>query len=910
MLVGRKREQAALAELVQQAQRGRGAALLVTGEPGIGKSALLDDAAERLGGRGILLRAAGREADLDLPFATLAGLLRPAERQLRALPLPQAHALRHALGLDEGTPPVDRLSVGVAALGVLAGLTSHRTVLAVVDDLQWADASSRAAILFAAARLAPLRVALVLAVRPGELAEAELAGLPTLSLAGLSTRDAGSLLSGAARVPVDRAVRRRLLEVCKGNPLALLEVPPALTDAQLAGGEPLGDPVPVNGGIERAFGGRIGRLPPRTREALLVLAAAGSDDGEVVAAALAKRRLGASDLRPAAREGLISATARRIEFRHPLVRSVVYHAHGAAERRAAHRVLADVEPDADRRAWHLQAAADGPDATAASALDAAAARALARGAPSSAASAFEAAALLSGAPADRGRRLTGAARAAHRAGDVAAARRLSAAARDSTADPIQLADLVLVESDLRMRDGDLEGAHHELVRHGEQLAELDARRATTMLLLAAKLRIYRLEAQIAVDEVERALSLLPSGQQDVVHLVALAMSRVVAGREGARDAALAAAAAATRSPHGHAHTLGIAWPLIWLEEYEAARDVISRALAIQREAGFLLYLPQALLTLAELDFRTGDWPGAVAAGEEALELFDETRQPSEAAAAAGVLARMEAARGNAEACASLAQRALASDVEFGLRSSSAHALAALGLLALGARRPQEAIAPLEAAERIAALGAVGEPWLLLSKPDLVEGLARAGHRARALDVLSDFERMIEGTGRRSAAAAAARCAGIVAEGRAWRDEFERALALHDGLPTPFERARTELSYGERLRRARRRSEARPRLQHALEAFDELGAAPWADRARAELQASGETARGRSSPAEALTPQELAVARLVADGRRNREAAAALFVSEKTIEYHLAGVYRKLGIRSRVELARLMSAPRQ
>jgi DNA-binding CsgD family transcriptional regulator len=267
---------------------------------------------------------------------------------------------------------------------------------------------------------------------------------------------------------------------------------------------------------------------------------------------------------------------------------------------------------------------------------------------------------------------------------------------------------------------------------------------------------------------------------------------------------------------------------------------------------------------------------------------------------------MEAARGNADACRAFAQRALASDVEFGLRSSSAHALAALGLLALGSRQPEEAIAPLEAAERIAALGGVGEPWFLLSAPDLVEALARAGHEVRALEVLREFEARIDGRGRVSASAAGARCTGILADAGAWEDAFEHALALHDQVPTPFERARTELCYGERLRRARRRAEARSQLRDSLEVFENLGAVPWAERARAELRASGETTRRRSTPVDALTQQERVVARLVAGGATNREAAAALFISAKTVEFHLSNVYRKLGLRSRSELARVLA----
>ena len=220
---------------------------------------------------------------------------------------------------------------------------------------------------------------------------------------------------------------------------------------------------------------------------------------------------------------------------------------------------------------------------------------------------------------------------------------------------------MLVESDLRARQGDLEGAHRELTVHAERIVEIDRRRAATMLLLAAKLRIYRLEAQVTVDEVERALALLPSGEHELVHLAALSMSRTVAGREGARESALAAMAAAAKAPHGHAHTLGIAWPLVWIEEYDLAREVTDRPIALQREAGFLLYLPQSLLPRAELDFRTGAWAGAIDEATEALALFEETGQPAEAAAASAVLARMEAARGNAAECRALAQRALASD---------------------------------------------------------------------------------------------------------------------------------------------------------------------------------------------------------------------------------------------------------
>ncbi len=902
MLIGRRAEQTALQTLLDGAVQGRGGALLVTGEPGMGKTVLLDDIAASAPEEMTTLRASGRESDSGLPFAVLSELLRPAYAEIDVLPGPQVRALRRALGLEEGEGQVDGLSVGVATLGVLAALALRRPVLAVVDDLQWVDEPSRASISFVARRVSKLHVALVCAGRGGEVPEPA-GDMPRLELSRLRARDASELLAGSARVPLDRVVRRRLLELSEGNPLALVELPIALSDAQLQGIDELGEPIPVNGGIERTFGARVARLPDRARQALLLAAAGGSDAGSSLAAALREAGLDTEDFRAAELDGLVVLEAGNVTFRHPLVRSVVYQGESEDSRRAAHSLLAKVDQDPDRRVWHRAAATTAPKDALAHELDETAGRALARGAPASAVRAFEAAARFSEVDEARGKRLAHAARAAHRAGDVASAARHAAAARQLTSDPITMADLLLVESDLRMREGDLEGAHRALTTHAQRLIEVDRRRAVTLLLLASKLRIYRLEAQVAVDEVERALALLPPGEHDLVHLVALSMSRTVAGRADARDSAHAAAAAAAGAPHGHAHTLGIAWPLVWLEDYELARRVTDRSIAVQREAGFLLYLPQSLLPRAELDFRTGDWEAATSAGTDALTLFEESQQPTEAASSAGLLARMEAARGNAQECTALAQRALASDVEFGLRSASAHALAAVGLLALGARRPEEAIAPLETVERISRLGAVGEPWLLMSTPDLIEALAHAGREARALEVLRDFEAQAEALGRISAVAAASRCAGILDVAGRWQDAFEEALALHDQVPTPFERARTELCYGERLRRVRRRADARARLRSALEVFDELGARPWSERAQAELRASGEKARRHSTPIDALTPQELAVAKLAVGGATNREAAATLFVSPKTIEFHLGNVYRKLGVRSRTELVR-------
>ncbi len=426
---------------------------------------------------------------------------------------------------------------------------------------------------------------------------------------------------------------------------------------------------------------------------------------------------------------------------------------------------------------------------------------------------------------------------------------------------------VLVESDLRMREGDLEGAHRALMAHAELLVDTDRRRAATMLLLALKLRIFRLEGKAAADEVEGVLALLPAGEHELVHLVALSMSRTVAGRDGARDSALAAAAAAANAPHGHAHTLGIAWPLIWLEEYDVAREVTDRAIAIQREAGFLLYLPQSLLPRAELDFRTGRWEPAMAAADEALGLFEETQQASEVASAAAVLPGWRqpvATPTNAERMHSAPWRATSSSVfaappRTHLQPSAFWRSARAGRTrrSLRSRQPSGLRrTALSASRGCCCLRPTSSRRSLTPASTLVRWRCCASFEARAAAV-----------GRVSALAAAARCAGILDAEGLWEDAFEDALALHAQVPTPFERARTELCYGERLRRARRRADARARLRSALEVFDELGARPWSERARASCGRAGETARRRSTPVDALTQQELAVAKLVV-GRRD------------------------------------------
>lgn len=907
MIVGRQIEQNLLSRLLDRLLSGEGWTLVVTGEMGIGKTTLLDWVGQtdegQNGGRVSVLRAGGRESEADLPFTAIADLIRPLEDRIESLPVPQARALGSALALVDGANG-DRLAVNAAVLNLLGNRARQQPLMLIVDDYHWLDSASRGVIDFVARRTGPLGIGLVLATRglspPDHQGE-------NLILDGLSDEASADLVRSADRIHPEMI--RKIVELAAGNPLALVELPLGLTEPQRQGARPLDQPLTVSASVERAFRDRLDHLTGDARRALLCVAEEGTGAREVILGALSGLGLNHRSLDESVAAGLLISDGSNVRFRHPLLRSVAHQTAAAEEVRSIHSLLASEVDDEDQRAWHLAAAAEGKDEIAAAALEQAAKRALSRGAAAPAASALQRAAELSEDLHVRVARISAAARAAHRAGNMSLTSTLIDEARKLTglaeADPT----LLLLDADIRMRRGDYAGAYGALRLEAVRIADRDPRRAATMLLLAAKMRVYRFEAIEAVREVEAALELVPEIERDVVHLASVAMTAVMAGAPRARAATLQAMDSAIASPHGHTHTLGIGWPLVWLEEYEPARAFITRSVELQRAGGHLAYLPQALLAMAELDFRTGHWDVVRTNTAEALRLFHEGQQPTEAAVASAMLARLEAACGDADAARAHADAAGRSDLNSGLRAATAHAEAALGLLELGKGNYPEAIGHFQQARLLAEAGGIGEPNLLALHGDLAEALARHGDREGATAVVSELRRLAESMGRQSARAAGLRCQGLMAPEEGFVAVFEEALSIHLGLPTPFELARTELCYGERLRRARSRVEARQHLRHALTIFDVLGAEPWAERCRAELASSGETV-DRSGPVRRLTPQERQVANIVAAGATNREAAASLFVNLKTIEFHLGNVYRKLGVRSRTELANALRQGRR
>jgi DNA-binding CsgD family transcriptional regulator len=772
-----------------------------------------------------------------------------------------------------------------------------------VDDAHLLDRASAEAIAFAARRMAGEEIALLAAVREGEASNFEPEGLAALPVPPLAHDDALALLRERHGPELEASVARALAEAGAGNPLALVELPAA----QLAERDLVDRPLPVAERIERAFLRRVDALPPRTRRSLVVAAAgAGAPVAAVRAGAEA---FGGGPLDPAEAAGLISVDGGSLAFRHPLVRSAVYHAAAPAERRAAHRALADALGE-DERAWHLAAAADGPDEETAAALDAAAERAVRRGGYAAQSRALERAAELSADDASRARRLHAASRAAYWAGLVGRAVSLAQQALPLTRDPLVRADLrrqLAVIADFET------GLHREapsteaLEREAAAVEPLDPERAIALLGVVLQRRRMRLEPAAAVEVAERRLVLAErlEGERPIRSRQDLVQAWCLAGRREEADRLQAAVLVArAQDPSLPMFASQAAEPLLWLERFDELRALLPRSLERSREEGNLLRICFDLTNIGSLDLRTGRLDDAAAAAGEALLLAEQMALDYLEACNHATLAAVAARRGQAGECRDRAARAARVARDLDEELILAETRMALGLLALGEGRAEDAAAELAPVAQLARRNGVDEPSVLPYAADLVEASVRAGRLDEAREELDRLAGQAA-RGGRLARETSSRCEGLLAGEDAFDPWFERALA--DDPASAFERARTELVYGERLRRANRRRDARPHLRAALEAFDDVEATPWVERAQAELRATGETVRRREpSGRERLTPQELQIALLVAEGRTNREIAATIFLSPKTVEFHLTRVYRKLDIHSRAELIRMLS----
>jgi DNA-binding CsgD family transcriptional regulator len=892
MLLGRERECQALDRVLAYARDGRSSVLAFVGEPGIGKSALLDEVAGRAEGMRVL-RARGIESEAQVPFGGLLELLRPALSAVDRIPPPQADALEGALALRPGSAQ-DRFAVGAATLTLLAAHADEGPLLVIVDDAHWLDGSTAEALLFAVRRLVADPIAVVLAARDGEPSLLDGADLPLLRLEGLD-RDAAVELVGA----VPQEVADRLYDATAGNPLALLELAP---EAHRVTEIPLDAPLPISTSVAQAFLRRSASLSDHARRGLVLAAA--SDSGDLTV--LARAGLRVDDLAEAERTGLVRLADGLLEFRHPLARSAVYGQASPDERRAAHRALADALPDrdVDRRAWHLASAAAGPDETASAALEQAAQRAHARSAYAVSATAYERAARLGADDARRGRLLLQAGDAAWLAGQAERARTLLDEAALLSPD----ARIEYLRGDIAARRGPVMEGYALLVAAAEH-AEPEA--AVLMLSEAVDACFYAGATDRMLAAAARATALVEAGadgQAPFYAAIAEGTSRLLGGVAGGADALRRALALHESGDFGDDPRALVAASFVpvFLREAEEGRRLIDLAIETAREHTAIGVLPRLLHRLARDEAMTNRWQEAQARYHEAIRLSRETGQRTELAASLCGLAWFEGRQGKEE-CREHAAEGRELCIELGIGFYETWSDAALGELELGLGRPAAAVEHFETQERRAR--EIGIDDVDMSPgAELVDAYLRLDRPEDAARAADDYEARARAKGQPWALARAARCRGLVEDD--FEQHFAEALRLHEQTPDRFETARTHLAFGARLRRARQRVRAREELRAALETFDALGPSPWADAATAELAATGETARRRDpSTLDELTPQELQIALLLAEGKTTREAAAALFLSPKTIEYHLRHVYRKLDIASRDELAQAVSYQR-
>jgi DNA-binding CsgD family transcriptional regulator len=899
-LRGRRSECEALDGLLAGVRAGHSGVLVLRGESGVGKTALLENLVGRATGFRIV-RAAGAEFEIELAFAGLHQLCAPMLVGLGGIPDRQRAALATALGLSGGDAP-DRFLVGLATLGLLSEAAERRPLLCVVDDGQWLDRASAQALAFVARRVLAEPIALVFAVREPSETE-EFAGLPELEVGSLSEPEARATLDSAIRGPIDVRVRDRIVAEAHGNPLALLELPRGLTPAELAGGVGLPDTMPLASRIERSFVRQIRSLPSETQRLLLVAAA--EPIGDVTLLWRAAERLGIAPdaASPAITAGLIELGA-RARFRHPLVRSAVCRSAPVAERQAAHRALADVtdaEKDPDRRAWHRAQGAAGPDEAVAGELERCAARAQGRGGVAAAAAFLARATELTPDPAGRAARALAAARAKLDAAAPDAAFELLVTAEIGPLDALQRARLERLRAKVVFAKTRGSDAPPCLLDAAKRLEPLDAALARETYLDAFGAAIFAGRESVGggvvgVAEAARAAPPAPQPPRPIDLLLdGLAMRFTDPYAAAVRPLRQALEAfAATDELGGDMRALWLACRVasdVW--DDELWHELATRAVGLAGDAGHLSVLPITLTYRAGVHVHAGEFDAAAGLVEEAAAITEAT-----GSAALWYTSLVLAAwRGQEDRALELIQRGVNDARVRGEGRAIALAHYATAVLYNGLGRYEDALAAAQRACAYEDLGLFG--WAL---EELVEAGARSGNPEVALDALLRLEEETRAAGTDWALGILARSRALVSDGDApdalYREAIERLgrtrIAVHS--------ARAQLLYGEWLRRESRRVDAREQLRAAHETFSRIGADAFAERARRELSATGETVRKRTvETLDDLTTQEAQVARLAAQGRTNPEIGAQLFISPRTVEYHLHKVFAKLDIRCRKEL---------
>ncbi|MFF8289524.1 ATP-binding protein [Streptomyces sp. NPDC016309] len=924
-LSGRDHEREVLDRLVTGARESRGGAVVLLGEAGSGKTALLDWCASAAAGGARLLRCTGVQSEAALPYAGLQVLLRGDLDRVRSLPERQSRALRGAIALDDA-PAGDRFLIGAATLGLLDELAEERPIVVLVDDAHWLDLETMDALLFAARRLGMGRVAMVFAARDDSAAFDGAPGLPMLHLGPLTDEEGSALLAGRAP-DLHAAVSSRILGLGQGNPLALVELVGALTAAQRDGSEPLDAReiavLPVSWRVRRIFDERIRALPEPTR--LLLTVAAADDTGDVALVVAAGELVGvtAGDLGPAEAADLVRVSGRRLVFRHPLVRAAAYQGAVLVERTAAHRALAEAAPatgDVGRRAWHLAAATVGYDEVVAAELERSAELFRSRGGRAAVAAAYRRAARLTEDKESRSLRLAAASAAAAEAGQVELARALADEAEPVSSLPA-VARLASVRAALEHGQGRAESARLLLVEATAEVTAHHPAMGAWLLFESAAMAWDAPDPVAAARDTRARVAGLDFGEHPVHRGAAGVLDTMAGDPAGGAGAIREFAAYVTRTRQERSLTDQVrlhGWDML-LGDYPKVHD---EAVALEwecRAEGAVGVLARVLLRLARLRLFLGRHRDAYATAVEGLEIACDTGQRHLATMLSGVLAVLAALDGEEPGGTEGAggtdgpgggdrqgsARRAGRDLCPGVAPIPTWLTRAQGMLDLGLGRYDRAL------QRFAALTVGPHRNLMVSVhslPDQVEAAVRIERAAIAVPAAERFARWAGATGTAWAGAVELRCRALLTADDAGAEEFyQRALAAHEGDGRPFEEARTRLLYGEWLRRAKRRADAREALTVALESFERMPAGAWADRARTELRAAGAAPAAPAAGADVvgrLTEQELRVARLAATGLSNRDIGARLFLSPRTVGYHLSNAYPKLGVTSRSALGAL------
>ncbi|HEY7050219.1 MAG TPA: AAA family ATPase [Jatrophihabitantaceae bacterium] len=907
MLRGRGSELRALERLIGEARAGRAGSLVLRGPPGVGKSALLAHAAAAADGMTVL-RAAGVQTERDLPFSVLHSLFRPVLPLIERLPTRQRDAIRGALALGPPTGD-DRFLVSAAVLSLLDECAGRDGLLCLLDDAHWMDRASLDALLFAARRLDADLVGLVFAVRDFEDQDVRDSRIDVIELHGLGRHDARALVAEQAGIDPADGVMTHLMHATAGNPLALTELATALDRSQLAGELPLPEPLPVSAGIDNAFLARARGLPDDTRRLLMLAAAEGTGDLATVLAAARHCGISADALAPAEDAGLVIVGDGTLTFRHELVRSALYGSMSSVDRRAIHAQLADVlvaDSDTDRRTWHRAVAAVAPDDVVADELAASAQRARMRSGHAGAAAALHRSAALTSDPEARARRLVDAAENAWLAGKPELTQSCLDEARPLTSDAALGDQIARLRARWELRRGLATEAFHRFLAAALDAQSRDPDTAAGLFAEASEAALYvgDIEGMIRAGKLAAgATAIRRDGRFWRDYCVGVA--EILQGRRPESEPFLRAVIDAVEGDAHPAELVSAGIAAVWLGDQGRAMTLYARAVQAARIADMSGNLPYVLEYLAATERTRGRYATSQAISEEGLRLSLETQQETSACNHLSNLAHLAALAGDEPTCRRYADETLARALPHELGFPAARASLAVAVLHLGLGRFAEALAALT--ELAAAGPGVGHPAIVMfSLPDRVEAAVRCGDLDAATAALRALERW-SAHAALSARAVLLRCQAQLADDAAATTLYAEAMRLHaSGHSPPPEVARTQLAYGEWLRRARRPAESRQQLRAAVETFDRLGSTPWAERARLELRASGETIpRPGDENTTRLTPQELRIARAVADGSSTKEIAALLFVSPRTVEYHLHKMFPKLGISSRADLIRLV-----